>query len=390
MEFLGWLSVVVALILVTPNLSLKDFYSLPYVALLAFFVHGVLGLSLNFQTSEIWLKGVGDLRWVFLIIGLSLAWKLTLRASAERRWMIFFGIVAAAGTYGIFQFLTGIEIVRPGSDILRPVGNFWRATGFFNMPLTYASIIGMSALVIFAQLISRWKEFDHRTRTFLILCFTLALIGLLASNTRGSWLAFGLAFAVMIMVQKNNRMRLAGLSVGILGLLIVFLVPSINEMISHRFSTALNFQSTTYLERFELWRANFEMFKDHPIFGIGYGQNYRFLPEYYEQTNAHYRFISHAHNNVMQVMGGTGTIGLALYLTLCFYFLRLSYHLWRNIPKKQSLFKALSLGIFAAQIHLHGAGITECNFFDGEVTHFVAFLWSTLLAINSNHLIDQK
>ena len=94
-------------------------------------------------------------------------------------------------------------------------------------------------------------------------------------------------------------------------------------------------------------------------------------------------FVGHAHNNVLQLMAGTGIFGTLLFLSFSLYFLILALQIYRRFPVENTFARGLGLGIFAAQIHFQIGGMTECNFIDGEVNHMLVFLWATLLTLKS-------
>src|SRR5262249_19597111 len=57
-------------------------------------------------------------------------WNEQFEGRLKRAWTIAFLV---AGSYGVFQCLTGIDLVRPGSNVLERTGGgaIWRSTGFF-------------------------------------------------------------------------------------------------------------------------------------------------------------------------------------------------------------------------------------------------------------------
>lgn len=85
-----------------------------------------------------------------------------------------------------------------------------------------------------------------------------------------------------------------------------------------RLSTTLNMTTnTSNVDRIWAWRASIDMFKEHPINGVGL-DNWEW---YYK--NGGYKYaeesqnLPHAHSNYMQLLAETGTIG---FLGLLYFY----------------------------------------------------------------------
>lgn len=331
----------------------------------------IVGVSLYLHTESpaAFMEYFGDMRWVFLLYTFTfLLRKSEVVPDRGILWAMVVGIMFA-GLYGLFQFLTGLN---PTSShrILAPAGDFFRATGFFSMPLTFGYSLGMGGLLLFG--LSN-KQASTRKKMLLYAAISAAILGVMVSLTRGAWVSAVICFTGFGVMQFGMN-RVWKYLAGFLVLLALILVSS--ESLRLRVASIVDTQNHSNNVRFNIWRANFAMFKDHPILGIGFGQNKKSLPEYYAKTEIAEDFVGHAHSNYMQFLSGTGLLGLFCYLFMCFYFLRLAYQLW----KTQGVYSGLGLGSFWAQMYMHIGGLTECNFTDGEVTHMVVLCWALVAA----------
>jgi tetratricopeptide (TPR) repeat protein len=87
----------------------------------------------------------------------------------------------------------------------------------------------------------------------------------------------------------------------------------------------ISFQKNTFQTRLISWRAAFKDFSSHPAFGTGYG-NYAitfdkyFDPIFYSYT-ASETFFDRAHNNIIDILSTTGTLGLLTYLSIFVFVL---------------------------------------------------------------------
>ncbi|MNL17551.1 O-Antigen ligase [compost metagenome] len=133
-------------------------------------------------------------------------------------------------------------------------------------------------------------------------------------------------------------------------------------------------------ERITIWKANWEMVKDHPMIGIGYSQNKVRLREYYDKTGvAPGYFEGHAHNEYIHLLSGTGILGLICYLIFLGYAFRAAYLAYKN--SRDSISKGLGLGLMGAMTCFYVGSLTESNFSIGKNRHMILFLmaWAVFL-----------
>jgi O-antigen ligase len=128
--------------------------------------------------------------------------------------------------------------------------------------------------------------------------------------------------------------------------------------------------------RVHLWQGHWAIFQDNPVFGVGLLEGDKFLPEYFARLDIQEEFYSHAHSNYLQWLSGTGLIGLILYLYIAWFFAKGAWDLRRR--------DSWGWGLLLAQLYFHLGGISEASFFDGEVNHFIVFVWAMTWA-RMNH-----
>ncbi|MGZ6480380.1 MAG: O-antigen ligase family protein, partial [Bdellovibrionales bacterium] len=107
-----------------------------------------------------------------------------------------------------------------------------------------------------------------------------------------------------------------------------------------------------------------------------------FLPEYFARLGIDQEFVSHAHNNLLQFLGGTGIFGFISYCAVIFIFLRKAWRI-RKVT-------AWGWSLFLAQLYMQLGGLTEANFIDGEVNHMLIFTWAILLVVEAKVLKSGK
>lgn len=324
----------------------------------------------------------GNVTWIFLLYGISYLFKKYMTLNIKKHFNFIMIIAAIVGFYGIVQMFTRIDLWRPTNEHISPIGDYYRATGFFHIALTYAYCVGMVGFFAFAKVLLQMKQKNNYILPFITSITTVGAI--VASSTRGAWIALFVAgLLITFLVNKRKAIVHSLLSVFLIGSLM--LVPTIKDRAISIFNMSSMASNT---ERIGLWKANFEMFKDHPILGVGLERSRKRLPEYYEKLNIKNGFDAHAHNDFLAILSGVGLPGALAFVWFCFYFVRLSYRLFKKSENED--LKVLALGALGAQIYFFVGGITQCNFSDSEVTHVLIFIWALLIGINFNLSKFQK
>lgn len=244
----------------------------------------------------------------------------------------------------------------------------FRNGGILQEPMSFAHNVGPAALILcgFALCERRfsWKP---------VFAALLLLVMVLTTQTRGVWVGAWLGLITVILLSgRKDRLRLAFALVGATVLLAIS--PPVWQRLSQSFDPARSYDS----ERMVLWKANGRMFLDNPVAGVGYGLNNSHLREYYDRMGLPAgQFEGHAHNQYLNILAGTGLIGLLFYLAFIGYFL---VETWRMM-KREDRFRGLLLGLFGAQICFHIAAWTESSFAIAKNRTMILFLFAVISAI---------
>jgi O-antigen ligase len=115
-----------------------------------------------------------------------------------------------------------------------------------------------------------------------------------------------------------------------------------------------------------IWEKNIDFFKQRPMTGVGWMHNHDLYGIYLEDKSpSKWNFVGHAHNNLIQMLSGTGILGTAAWLAWAIFVVVLA---WK-----------LSPGIFAAWVVFHINGLTQVNFWEAKVQHQMAWVIALLL-----------
>lgn len=371
MELLSFL--MLAIVLASAVLQRKNIFragDAPLMILLAgLFLSTVLSLALT-PVERPWLEQLGFLRWMLMLFALrEILLEVWSHPFDQRLRQVWIFLTLITGLYAAAQCLTGIDLIRPSKHVVYAQGGgIYKAVGFFSLSLTFAYTMGISAFGI------ALPGLGTRPRIWAGLAMVFGALGIVASMSRGAWLAAVVCVLFYLAVQKR-RWILPFLGILTAGL---FLLNLVSQGFYEKIATLASFHlDNSSSMRVDIWRGYFEMFKDYPFFGSGLFDGDKLLPAYYEKLGIVQPFVSHAHNNFLQWLAGTGLAGFACFAGLAGLFLKKAWDL-----RKVSVW---GWSLVLAQVFFHLGGLTECNFFDAEVNHFVIFTWALVLSLERVH-----
>ncbi len=400
MELFGWLLFALAIVSLSQIPRLRKIMFHPVMcAAYALTVWVALGLWWNAATiSKPW-TGVAEMRWVLSLLGVAVTMAAIFGVRTDgnagtkninlisAKWVWAFTAVATLiSLYAISQYWTGADWLRGarsplllieesrGTDALR-----YRPYGLFKMTLTYACSYAMFGLVPFC-----FSFYQNSRRLFLILQFSGAVIFLSVFMTfsRGVWISLGCALLFTLWFLWRKALLWVPFVVAALAGVALMTSPVLRA----RVSSVTDSKNESNSERMDLWRSNFLMFQTHPLLGVGYEQNGPpVVNEYYKELGIKSEFASHAHNNYLNFLSGTGLPGFAFFM---FFIGGALYTTWLNVVRLKPARSPLYYLVFAslaAQIVLHVGGLTEYNFGDAEVQYqYLAYVALNLFVHTEN------
>lgn len=308
---------------------------------------------------------IGFMRWIFVLWGLAFAlgqaWDLGFEKSLVRLWMVMVGFL---GLYGLLQCLTGVDLIREGRVLPQGDGIF-KAVGFFSLSLTFAYSLGLSTFAVSLPALGQ-----RRVEWGVLTCL-LGAVGLISSMSRGAWLASILCVLIYLLVNRPRWVLPSIACFGFLATALTFFSGGFGRKIVDMAQLKVDHSSSM---RLDLWRAYWQIFLDHPWFGIGLLDGDKLVPEYYLRLGIDQPFVSHAHNNLLQWLAGAGLFGFCAYVTVIGIFLVKTWRL-------RAVNFAWGWSLLLAQIFLHLGGLTEANFINASVNHFLVFIWAIVLTL---------
>ena len=298
---------------------------------------------------------------------------------------------------------------------------YGRAAGFVGHPMTLAgwACILLPVLLVF---IFR-KDISKKMQLACLAMFIIGSIALVFNSTRGAWLALAI---VLPLVSLPFILKSKKLFIGFTSIVLVMCFALLNSpSVMKRVDSISDTKNWSNASRFIIWDTAFGMFKEHPVLGVGLGQfksefqskfvdgeelkaqaaeyqNYRKnlkqkkltseqkkLTKVQVETlaqanrkvweNKHLRGLTHAHNNIMQMLGENGLIGLLGYI---FAF---GYILWDNLKNYFVNKNPYALMVVGSTTALLLQGLTEYNFGNGAVMKIYWFVLACLIVLATHY-----
>ncbi len=378
--------------------------SLPYSRIgVPVLVIGVaFSLSLvNAVSLRVWLAEM--LKWGVILLLIV----LTLDLGRTGRWTwIAFGVVLA----GVLQSLIGVYefLGRAGVPHLWILEyRYFRAFGTFGQPNPFSAFMGLTLPLALGlmwgyareartwwagTLTSRWR-LPAVIALFYLASSVLLLVGLVVSWGRGAWLAFGAAGTVMVFFAPSRRSH-AVLIVLLMGTLVAVLwvagvIPATiqaridsarTEFTGFRDVRGVPVTDANYaiIERLAHWQAALNMASEHPLFGVGAGHYEIAYPAH--SVPSWPRALGHAHNDYLNILAETGSVGLAGYLVAWGVLIRWTV---RARHQANAVMRGLALGLLGAWTHLMVHSFVDKLYVNNLFLHIGVMLG--LLALVDQH-----
>ncbi|MCY9026862.1 O-antigen ligase family protein [Priestia megaterium] len=225
--------------------------------------------------------------------------------------------------YGIYEFIIktaglSFSYLLPGhaQSILFFGDGKVRLSGTFGEPSYFAGYIVLSIFVcVYA------KKLKILSRLFLNLMIALQLIVLLLTYSTGGYLALIVGTLIYLFYSGKTKFFISIFLLSIVAIMLVTFIPAVSEVVQKPFDSSTG-QMGSSTDRSNTAKAAINMFKDSPIYGIGYG-NFSFLYNHYRPATAIFKTEPSIANNVYaDFISSYGLIGVFLLLIIFIQFKR--------------------------------------------------------------------
>jgi O-antigen ligase len=282
-------------------------------------------------------------------------------------------VVALLGTAQYFLFRSQLVLE---SDGIRRVHAMYGSANNIGLFFDYVLPIGLALLLVKAWTAASKRGSGWELTGAIMICLPMLLV-LYLSQSRGAWLAIGVALLFILALSIRNRKGLlVGALVGIVllgAVVLVFHKPILNFFIAgHQNINGIS----TLTKRLFLWLSALRMIRDHLWFGVGmenwlcyYSQNavcvnpalihhhYMILQNPFTGASTGLQdepTLSHPHNIFLHIWVSIGLFGLLAFiavLVLFFWlFVRILISLHNKGTERDSALWWMTIGVGAAMI----------------------------------------
>jgi O-antigen ligase len=258
-----------------------------------------------------------------------------------------------------------------GITIVKGISLDFRLKGLTSHWMTYSGLLMMVFIFFFVYLF-----YEKKKKTKIIISVSLAIIlaAVLLSLTRSMWVGIFVSLAIFIIYYKPRVLYLA-----VPALIIIILV--LPASVKNRIVSTFDINNATNKDRFYMVTTGIDIFKDHPLTGVG-PDNIKNVYDRYKPPEAELS-NPHLHNNFLHVLAERGILAL---LCLIAAFVFIIIQLIKKIKNSTGLEKTIAAGALFVFIGFLVSGMFEYNFGDSEIK----FLLFYFLGIPFIGLTDEK
>lgn len=267
---------------------------------------------------------------------------------------------------------------------------------------TYGNLALLLTVLSTLSLGWRLTRFRRTEVAFKLLTIAAGLIALLATQTRGGWLAMPFFIVIGVVLFRRDFSLRKMILPAIVTLIAAGAIFASSAVMRERLQDGIHEVAecsenpnaiSSMCVRIQLWRAAWLMFKENPVFGIGANEDFRPVLVDYAKRGIVSDFagsneFGEAHNEILHSMAGHGLIGLIalllIYLVPGWIFAkRLSVHTPQTARVAAAMGLSVCVGFFVF-------GINELMFRGMRTLGFYTVMLAWLLALSDTRLVGDE
>ncbi len=262
--------------------------------------------------------------------------------------------------FAFFQKITGLALPEPW-DLAR------RTTSIFPYPNAVGLYLAPLIALGFAAISHTIKRLRPVSSIFWATTIILSILAIIFSETEAVWVA--LPIVLWIMSWFSARLRRWSVPLGLITILVILAVPSINQPLFEK----ITLQDYSGGVRLTQWDDTIELLKDTPLLGAGLsGYPIAIVP--YHQ-NEHIEIFQYPHNVFLNTWIELGLLGLLGLAWLSIEVLRRSWARFKNHPKQRWLI----IGCLGALTVMFIHGLVDVPYFKNDLA---VMTWSLLALLS--------
>lgn len=250
-----------------------------------------------------------------------------------------------------------------------------RGWGFGSSVLTISGLMVMLVPIFCVILLD--KAFPTYVKASALWALGCVGFGMYGNQSRGSWL-FN-----MILVPTVSLPYLMKRFIYVVAVLLV--LGGVIWGFSTQPQYVARFESITNtttdgsnLGRFDVWTSSINMFKDHPVIGVGIGQWRTKYEESYRLPSEN-QHLYHAHNNFIQLLGEVGILGL---LGVLIFYGTIIIDNFKSWLKKRDPYSLCAMIAVVSYVFMFGQ--VEYTLDNSSGIRIMYFMVATMLQLRNN------
>lgn len=218
------------------------------------------------------------------------------------------------------------------------IDGFPRIRGTFLFPNPFASYLAIVVIVVAAI----QPALDRRFRRITMLVAIVAVVMMLATYTRGAWIACVVGLLVIGVVRTRSILVLLAVAAALVPVMAPSVLDRFSDLGEARQTVNIDAAANSWQWRLDYWSEILDLGDTSPITGVGLTGVAASLPE--EKP---------PHNDYVRLVAETGWVGLAIYLAWLASIIVLAWQVWRRSDETAAKSTALAaLATFLAIVVL--------------------------------------
>lgn len=277
---------------------------------------------------------------------------------------------------------------------------FYRYSSFGGNTLNEAHMLSMVLMLFFMLSLYNFKFEKMLIKIVTILVVILMLGSLILSQGRGAWIAIFISILTIIFLLfvTNNKKIVVILT--IIFSIVFFSLKEFEIKNNHyisRLNSIRNLNSDSPKIRLLMWKAAVNIYKEHPIFGVGRDNSSKYYVEYFDKTNSYMEISSpkelkniaiagNAHNMYFTYLAEGGML-FFLFIGVLIYLLINELLLLRKVSKDGFEYYFL-LGLIGMFVSFCIGGLTENSWQD--IWKSNVFCWSLGMYLSIKNIENNR
>lgn len=309
-----------------------------------------------------------------IIFYLLLRW---MKLSSTESWTVLDSYILG----GVVVALLGLWQYATGQNLITSEGGLMRLRSVYGSPNNVALYLGRMVPLLAAFLV---MGSGRRRNAYSLALIPIGLAMLLSFSKGALFLGLPASLLIVLILWRRSRPGrlwpwLAGFGLaGLVALIIALQIPQL--------AGRLNPQGATGFFRMNLWRSSWNMFVDHPVFGVGLDN---FLYEYrgryimdaaWQEPN-----LNHPHNIFLDFATRLGLGGVLTGIFLLWSYIRVSIRL----PSRSTVaWRPVTVGIIGAIGYTLAHGLVDHSFFLVDLAFTFFLMFGLAIWIDENQVVE--